>query len=71
MLNQPQSPHWQILGYYSITEHMHVAVRGQLAEVSSLSPQVGPRDQTQVIRLGGKRLHLLSLLLALPSLLKH
>lgn len=33
--------------------------------------QVGPRDQTQVTRLGGKRLHLLSLLPAPLSLLKH
>lgn len=40
---------------------MHVAIRGQLAALGSLRPFImGPREKTQVVRLCGKHLYLLS-----------
>lgn len=39
---------------------MHVEIRGQLAGFRALHPSWGPREETQVVRLSGKHLYLLS-----------
>lgn len=63
------TPLWEIsprADGWEVYDHRCV-VRGQLSGAHSLPPPRGVQDWTYIIRLGGKCLHLLSPLTALPS----